>query len=256
MVFIRNNYFIGILISFVLLVSACAQQTQQPIKQQVPALDTDKVVEKVVVSEQSPSLKIISPSNNELIKNSKITINLKPENFNIVPIGSPVKDNEGHFHVWLDSEKKVTTDSTIIFENVVSGKHQIVAELVKSDHSSLSPKVTQAIIVNVESDYVPSEPIQQPGVREYTVEADDSKFAPSTIQAKIGEAVRINFKFRDSSIYYGGLDVRGPFEDVKYRLKGEQPITREFVMKAETIIKSFWPATGVKKAELTVEVEK
>ena len=111
-------------------------------------------------------------------------------------------------------------------------------------------------MINVESDYIPQEPVQQFGVREYTIEADDNKFTPGTIKAKIGETVKINFNFKDSSIYYGGLDIKGPFEDIKYKLKGEQPITREFTMKTETIIKSFWPATGVKKAELLVEVEK
>ena len=251
----KNNYFIGILVLFILLISACTQQSIEQKNQIQQISTTEKTIEKIS-EPKNPSLKIISPMDNDLIKDSKVTIELKAENFNIVPIGNPVKDNEGHFHVWLDTERKVTTDAITTFENVDSGKHQIVAELVKSDHSSLSPKITQTITINVESDYILPAPVQQAGVREYTVEADDGKFTPSTIQAKIGETVRINFKFKDSSIYYGGLDVKGSFEDVKYRLKGEQPITREFVMKEETIIKSFWPATGVKKAELTVEVEK
>lgn len=250
----KNNYFIVLSILLILLVAACAQQ---PPPQAQKTVTTEKVAEKVAVTEtKAPELKIISPTDSELIKNSKVTAQVTPENFKIVPIGSPVKAGEGHFHIWLDSDKKVTTDSTVTFENIVSGRHQVVAELVNSDHSSLIPKVTQTILVNVESDYVPQEPVQQPGVREYTVEADDNDFYPNKIQAKIGETVKINFMFKDSSIYYGGMDVKGPFEDVKYKLKGEQPITREFTMKSETIIKSFWPATGVKKAELTVEVEK
>ena len=158
--------------------------------------------------------------------------------------------------MWLDSDKKITVDNIVTFENVVSGKHTIVAELLKSDHSSLSPKVTQTITINVESDYVPPKLEPQQGIAEFTVEADDNGFYPNKIQAKVGDKVRINFKFRDNAIYFAGLDVKGPFEDIKYKLKGEQPISREFAMKDETKITSWWPASGVKKATLTVEVAK
>lgn len=92
-------------------------------------------------------------------------------------------------------------------------------------------------------------------VREYTVISDDYGFYPNKIKAKVGEKVKINFKFRNDAIYYGGMDVKGPFPDVNYKLKGEQPITREFVMKEETKIISYWPATGKKKATLVVNVE-
>ncbi|MBI2650417.1 hypothetical protein HYX04_03820, partial [Candidatus Woesearchaeota archaeon] len=49
---------------------------------------------------------------------------------------------------------------------------------------------------------------------------------------------------------------KGPFQDINYKLKGEQPITREFTMKDETKITSWWPSSGVKKATLTVEAAK
>ena len=251
---------IGILFLVLLVVLAC-QQIQQPqeehptTKLSVPE-SKGQVQEKVVVSEQKkPSLEIVAPKNNEIIKSSKIAVELKAENFNVVPIGSPVEDNEGHFHVWLDSNKIVTTEKTVVFENVTSGKHTIVAELVNSDHSSLSPRVTKSITVNVESDYVPKIE-QQQGMAKFTVEADDNGFYPNKIQAKIGDKVMIHFKFRDNSIYFAGLDVKGPFSTIKYKLKGEQPITAEFTMKDETKITSYWPSSGVRKADLIVEVEK
>ena len=80
-------------------------------------------------------------------------------------------------------------------------------------------------------------------------------FYPNKIRSKIGDNVTISFKFRDPLIYYAGLDVIGPFPDIKYKLGNEQPISRSFIMLEETIIRSFWPSTGVKKAQLTVEVE-
>ncbi|MBI2654594.1 hypothetical protein HYX02_07375 [Candidatus Woesearchaeota archaeon] len=247
------------LIFLIILVFACAQQTTETkTKVPVPGADEEKVVEKVVIEESkgNPAVKIISPKDGDIVKSSKVSVEVSKEKFKIVQIEEPVEEGEGHFHLWLDSEKKVTAKDIVTFENIVSGKHTIVAELVKSDHSSLTPRATQTITINVESDYVPKLVVQEPGVREYAVEADDNGFYPSTIKAKIGEKVSINFKFRDSSIYFAGLDVFGPFEDIKYKLKGEQPISREFTMKEETKITSYWPASGVKKATLTVGVEK
>lgn len=249
-----KKYFFAAL-SLLVLIFACAPQQQE-----APPTTTkeENVVEKIVVEQPkgSPALTIVSPKDGDLIKSSKISIEVNAENFNIVPVGSPVKEGEGHFHVWLNSEKRVTADRITTFENVTSGKHTIVAELVKSNHSSLSPKITKLITINVESDYVPKAETPQSDIREYTVEADDNGFYPDTIKAKIGDKVKINFKFRDDSIYFAGLDVKGPFEDIKYKLKGEQPVTREFTMKDEIRITSWWPASGVKKATLIVEVEK
>ena len=204
----------------------------------------------------NPTLNIISPIESKLIKNSTVTVELQAGNFNIVPIGMPVKENEGHFYVWLDSEKRITGDNIVVFENAYSGRHSIVAELVKSNHSSLSPKVIKSVNFNVESS-AEAKPISaESNLREYAIEADDRDFYPNKIKSKIGDNVTISFKFRDNLIYYAGLDVIGPFPDIKYKLGDEQPIDRSFIMLEETIIKSFWPSTGVKKAQLTVEVEK
>lgn len=97
---------------------------------------------------------------------------------------------------------------------------------------------------------------QQADVRKFTVKSDDYGFYPNKIEAKIGDKVIIHFKFIDDRIYYGGMDIKGPFPDVNYKLKGEQPISREFIMKEKTKITSWWPSSRVKKATLTVEVVK
>lgn len=258
----NNKFIFGILISLLILAFGCVQQ--QP--EQAPALNilpvpnagNEKVAEKIVVEQpkENPAIGIVSPKDGELIKSSKVIIDLQAENFKIVPVGQPVKKGEGHFHVWLDSEKRVTTNKIVVFENITSGRHSIAAELVKSDHSSLSPKITKTLNINVESDYAPKVEQSQAGVSEFIVEADDHGFYPSVIKAKIGDQVKINFKFRDDSIYYAGLDVKGPFPTLQYKLKGKQPLTAEFTMKDETKINSWWPSSGVKKADLIVEVAK
>ena len=249
----NNKRFFVLLISLLFLIFACTQQTIQQPTTNVPVVEK----EKVVTQKGNPTLIIVSPKDSELIKNSKVIVELQAENFNLVPVGSPVKDSEGHFHVWLDGEKKLSQQTTFTFENVVSGKHTIVAEFVKSDHSSLSPKITKTITINVESDYVPkSETPQQAGLEEFTVEADDKDFYPNKLQAKINDKVKINFRFRDDSIYFAGLDVKGPFPTIQYKLNGNQPLTVEFTMKDEAKIDSYWPSSGVHKATLIVEVEK
>jgi len=241
----------------ILLTSACQQQNaQQFIFEESPKEVKEDIVEKVAIAApEIPTVKIISPKDGDLIKSYNITVQVESLNFNIVAVGKPLKDNEGHFHIWLDSEQKVGPDKIVKFEKVVSGRYSIVAELVKSDHSSLSPRVISGITVNVQSDFVPKA-TQQEGIREYTVEADDNGFYPGKIISRIGDNVTIQFKFRDHLIYYAGLDIIGPFPDVKYRIGDKQPITRSFVMQQETVIKSFWPSSGIKKAELIVEIEK
>lgn len=222
----------------------------------LPYSDTIKIYVNSGLQKPVPSLKITYPKKGGLVIGAKVLVEVQAENFKIVPVGQPVKDGEGHFHVWLGSEKKVSHQNNFTFDDVVSGKYLATAELVKSDHTSLSPRVTDSITINVESDYVPKTGIKQEGVKEYTVEADDYDFYPNRLKAKINETVRISFKFRDSSIYYAGLDIRGPFDDIIYKLRGTQPVTREFIMSDETRISSYWPSSGVKKADLIVEIEK
>ena len=259
---VKIKYFIVSLFFILILLAACTQQQTRQHAANAPPANAEKevIAEKEVAAEQkvSQSLLIISPKDGDLIKNSKVTVELKAENFNLVPIDNPVKDREGHFHVWLDSERKLGPQTSFTFENITTGPHSIVAELVKSDHSSLSPKITKTIAINVQSDYAPkAEQLQQQsGISEFTVEADDKGFYPNNLKAQIGGKVKINFKFRDDSIYFAGLDVKGPFPTIQYKLNGKQPLTAEFTMEDETKIDSYWPSTGVHKATLMVEVEK
>lgn len=241
----------------VLAIASCAKNVEikdTDFKLEQPYIRTTAIEIEQDQPKEAPRLEISSPEDSAIVKGSNVTVNLKVYNFRIVPVANPVKDGEGHFHVWLDSEKRITAEDTVTFENVASEKHTIVAELVKSNHSSLNPKIIKTISVNVESGYVPQQ-LEQ-GIKEYTVEADDNDFYPNKIKAKIGDKVIIHFKFRDNSIYYAGLDIKGPFPTIKYKLKGEQPVTAEFVMKDETKIISYWPSSGVVKADLIVEVEK
>ena len=182
-----------------------------------------------------PSIKILSPRENQLIKNSTVNVRVYSDNFRIVPVGSAVKNGEGHFHVWLDSDRKIGAYNNFTFENVSSGRHSIVAELVMSNHSSLIPGITKIVLINVES--------------------DDFGFYPNSLTARINDTIIINFRFRNATMYFAGIDIQGPFPTVKYRHGDRQPIRAEFVMKEDTKITSYWPSTGIKKADLIVNAE-
>ena len=200
-----------------------------------------------------PSVKILFPEEGQIIKNLTIDVKVGADNFNVVPVGSHVKEGEGHFHVWLDSEMKIGAYNDFIFENLSEGRHSITAELVMSNHSSLNPRAIKTISVNVEPEI--SEGLQ-PESKEFSAEADDYGFYPGNFSAKLNDKIKINFKFRDDKIYYGGLDIKGPFDAVKYRHGNTQPMIAEFVLNDNTKITSYWPASGVRKADLMVNVEK
>lgn len=223
-----------------------------------PSIKTTKIdaTEEPDEIKPEPSIKIISPKDLQLIKNSTIIVEVEAENFRIVPLESPARNGEGHFHVWLNGEKKVSQEKILVFENVAPAQHSITAELVKSNHSSLTPKVAKTITINVQYETLPKLEQNATALSEYYIEADDDGFYPGKIRARLSNKVVIHFKFRDHLIYFAGLDIRGPFEDVKYQTGGQQPVSRNFTMKGETKIVSYWPSSGVKKAELTVEVEK
>ena len=254
----NEKYFPIAIVLLLVLVLACTQQQylQAPNNHGIANANTEKA--NAAEAKTSPVVNIISPQENELIKSSTVDVEVSAENFNLVPVGSPVKEGEGHFHVWLDNEKKLGMQTKFTFENVASGKHTITAELVMSNHSSLEPKVTKTITINIESGAgaKQQETSQAAGTSEFTVEVDDNGFYPAKIQAHIGDKVKINFKFRDDSIYFAGLDVKGPFPTIKYKLHGQQPVTAEFTMNDEAKIDSYWPSSGVHKATLMVEVEK
>ena len=209
--------------------------------------------------ELKPSIGIITPKDGEIFHNNTIFVRLNISNFELVSPDRYPKKGQGHAQVWFDDMEFRGSKTEFIFTNESNGMHIIKAELMLSNNTVLPYSKTIRVFINntlnIQSDYVPKPDAQQEELKEFTVDADDNGFYPSKIQAKIGDRVKIDFRFRDDSIYFAGLDIKGPFPDIKYELKGEQPLTAEFTMKDETKIISYWPASGVKKAVLVVEVE-
>ena len=100
-----------------------------------------------------PNLSIITPSEGQTIYKDSVPMLVKADNFELVNYqNNPTKTaGQGHIHMWLDDQNptkdsavKVTSD-TYTFQDVAYGDHKLVAELVSSDPTSLTPPVTVTV---------------------------------------------------------------------------------------------------------------
>lgn len=93
-----------------------------------------------------------------------------------------------------------------------------------------------------------------PVLMELKVEADDNGFYPSeAIAVAKGSKVKLHFIVRSTNVYFGGLDFRSP----KFKTDSVKPggsTAAEFTADESFVITSYWPASGVRKADLKVEV--
>ncbi len=95
-------------------------------------------------------------------------------------------------------------------------------------------------------------PVQK--VEEIKVEADDYGFYPSELTFSKGSKVILTLVVKRSNVYYGGLD----FRSEKFKTEPVKPgnTTKvEFVADKSFVISSYWPLSGVKKADLQVIVK-
>lgn len=108
-----------------------------------------------------------------------------------------------------------------------------------------------------EKSFVVKKPKEQeatPQVKQFIVEADDNGFyPPEPIKVNKGEKVYIEFKVRENNVYYGGLQIKSKYFDTGKIIPGEKA-TVDFTALESFTITSYWPASGVKKADLKVEV--
>lgn len=101
----------------------------------------------------------------------------------------------------------------------------------------------------------PTTAAAMPEFVELKVEADDHGFYPSnTITAPKGAKVKLHFLVRAEQVYYGGLD----FRSSKFRTETVKPggtAAVEFLADEPFVITSYWPASGVIKSTLQVELK-
>ncbi len=108
-----------------------------------------------------------------------------------------------------------------------------------------------------EKSFVVKKPKEQettPQVKQLTIEADDNGFYPGdAIKVNKGEKVYIEFVARKDNVYYGGLQIKSKYFDTGKIIKGEKA-TVDFSAFESFTITSYWPSSGVKKADLEVVV--
>lgn len=96
--------------------------------------------------------------------------------------------------------------------------------------------------------------------RELTITADDDSFyynrePTDSISAKFGEKLRITFRTLTSNVYYAGLDFKSEEFGIDTGKVGPGDETEvEITVDKEGTITSYWPSSGVKKADLAVKI--
>ena len=102
---------------------------------------------------QAPTLKIITPGEDQTIYGAKIPVLLAVENLTLTDYQTTktAVAGQGHVHLWLDeasptreSAVKLTTDE-FTFSDVPYGDHTLSTELVNNDHTSLRPPVVATV---------------------------------------------------------------------------------------------------------------
>lgn len=91
-----------------------------------------------------PQLKIITPSENQTVLGTQVTVSFI--------VGDLEIGREGHLHLWLDDNHNNASPSAHLethFDYILSGlnpgEHQLDLEVVKPDHQSFTPRILQNV---------------------------------------------------------------------------------------------------------------
>jgi hypothetical protein len=98
-------------------------------------------------------LKILSPTNGEVVKGSDVKIEVSLTGARIVPATTThITPDRGHLHVYLDNQlvgmNFATSDDV---KGVAPGMHVLRVEFVASDHRPFDPRVFTAVTFQVKS---------------------------------------------------------------------------------------------------------
>lgn len=96
-------------------------------------------------------LKIVSPTNGEVVHGSTVDLKIDLKGATIVPITSTdLKPDQGHIHVILDDQLvSMTTGTELKIPNVSPGHHLIRVEFVATDHGPFDPRVLALVSFEV-----------------------------------------------------------------------------------------------------------
>jgi len=107
----------------------------------------------VFAQSSTPLLKVITPTEGQTLYENRVPILFSIENFQLTDYQTNQlpRVGQGHIHLWLD-EASPTRESAVklikddfTFSDVSYGDHNLRAELVNNDHSSLNPPVVVSV---------------------------------------------------------------------------------------------------------------
>ncbi len=103
-------------------------------------------------SQGEPTIKIVSPVTGETVSGETINIELEITNFiqDGGAIGNAMVPGTGHWHLHLDeSFKTLDVGKVAVLKDVSPGIHTVKVFLVNNDHTSITPRVEDNLIINV-----------------------------------------------------------------------------------------------------------
>ncbi|MDP3765527.1 MAG: hypothetical protein Q8R04_03365 [Nanoarchaeota archaeon] len=100
------------------------------------------------IETKEPKIDIISPKNNEMIKDGKILLKLNISNFKLVTPDTELRQGQGHIQVWIDDMEFRGAKTEFVFENESDGTHQVKAELMLSNNTVLPYSRTIKVVLN------------------------------------------------------------------------------------------------------------
>lgn len=145
------------LVLLILLISSCSKETIKIKNDGIEKIDvkdtyirTTKVETNGETEEmiKEPKIDIISPKDNEVIKNSTIFVKLSISDFKLVTPDRYPKKGQGHVQVWIDNMEFRGSRTEFVFENESNGTHIIKAELMLSNNTVLPYSKTIKVFVN------------------------------------------------------------------------------------------------------------
>lgn len=102
--------------------------------------------------ERTPSVRITTPKNGQVVKKQKIEVTVAIKDFKLdkKAIGKAAVPGRGHWHLILDGKDLGPQQKpTAKVKQIAAGEHTFEASLRNNDHSLLAPPVSDSVKVTI-----------------------------------------------------------------------------------------------------------
>lgn len=95
-----------------------------------------------IAADAAPTIRIVEPADGAVVAGPGVAVRVEVSNFTLQRPWSGKRPNAGHIHYWIDDRTNTMTypdtTETSVKLFLPPGRHQIRAELVQDDHTSLA----------------------------------------------------------------------------------------------------------------------